>query len=168
MKDCKLHAVFQISVNQHIAKGSAFFNASEIPENCTVICRHLIIKNMQNAMHFPLGHLCEERDARPSSSRKDQALPPHPGGPLPLEPRAASLFSLLDGTAMCSTSAIEQVPTKAAFCRHLLGCGHLPEYEGPNFSAPTLSCVPSSRFAGLPQKPDGQTPIRISSAPGSS
>ncbi len=56
MKVCKLHSIFQTSVNQHIAKGSAFLNASEIPENCTVICRHFIIKHMQNAMHFPLGH----------------------------------------------------------------------------------------------------------------
>jgi len=168
MKACKLHAIFQISVNQHIAKGPAFLIASEVPENCTALCTSFIIKHLQNTLHFSPGHFYEERDARPSSSRKDQALPPLCGGPLPLEPRAASLFSLLDGTAMCSTSAIEQVPTKAAFCRHLLGCGHLPEYEGPNFSAPTLSCVPSSRFAGLPQKPDGQTPIRISSAPGSS
>ena len=30
------------------------------------------------------------------ATRKDQALPPLCGGPLPLEPRAASLFSLLD------------------------------------------------------------------------
>ena len=35
-----------------------------------------------------------------SSSRKDQALPPLRGGPLPLEPRAASLFSLLDFSFM--------------------------------------------------------------------
>ena len=36
------------------------------------------------------------REFLKSSSRKDQALPPLCGGPLPLEPRAASLFSLLD------------------------------------------------------------------------
>ena len=35
-----------------------------------------------------------------SSSRKDQALPPLRGGPLPLEPRAASLFSLLEFSFM--------------------------------------------------------------------
>ncbi len=56
MKVCKLQSIFQTSVNQHIAKGSAFLNASEIPENCTVICRHFIIKHMQNTLHFPLGH----------------------------------------------------------------------------------------------------------------
>ena len=41
------------------------------------------------------GFSCEN-----ASSRKDQALPPLRGGPLPLEPRAASLFSLLEFSFM--------------------------------------------------------------------
>ena len=50
-----------------------------------------------------------------SATRKDQALPPLRGGPLPLVPRAASLFSLLNVQCASFGSPVESVPQTRDF-----------------------------------------------------
>lgn len=41
---CELHAVFQLLVNQCVAKGPAILTASEVPEKCKPFCKCSIFR----------------------------------------------------------------------------------------------------------------------------
>lgn len=43
---CELHAVFQLLVNQCVAKGPAILTASEVPEKCKLFCKCSIFRQL--------------------------------------------------------------------------------------------------------------------------